>query len=109
MNDLNEIMESILKFRNERDWEKFHNAKDLAICLNIESAELLECFLWKAEDEVNTEKIKDELADVFYSAFLIANKFNLDIKEIILDKLKKNEAKYPIEKTMGSNRKYSEL
>ena len=109
MNDLDEIMQSILKFRNDRDWEKFHNAKDLAICLNIESAELLEVFLWKSDSEVNTEKIKEELADVFYSSFLLANKFNLDIKEIIFDKLKKNEEKYPVEKAKGSNKKYSEI
>jgi NTP pyrophosphatase (non-canonical NTP hydrolase) len=109
MSDLDEIMQCILKFRNDRDWEKFHNAKDLAICLNIESAELLEAFLWKSESEVKIEKMKEELADVFYSAFLLANKFNLDIKEIIIDKLKKNDEKYPIEKAKGSNKKYSEI
>lgn len=109
MNELNEIMESILKFRNERDWEKFHNAKDLAICLNIESSELLECFLWKSENEISIENVKDELADVFYSAFLMANKFNIDIKELVLGKLKRNEKKYPIEKARGSNKKYSEF
>jgi NTP pyrophosphatase (non-canonical NTP hydrolase) len=109
MSDLDEIMQSILKFRNDRDWEKFHNAKDLAICLNIESAELLEAFLWKSESEVRVEKMKEELADVFYSAFLLANRFNLDIKEIIFDKLKKNSEKYPIEKAKGSNKKYSEI
>ena len=104
-----EIIEAIRKFRDERDWEQFHDAKNLAICLNLESAELLENFLWKNADEANIEKIRNELADVFYAAFLLADKYGFNVKEIILAKLKSNEIKYPIELSKGTNKKYDEL
>lgn len=107
--EIAEIIEQIKKFRNERDWEQFHDAKNLAICLNLESAELLENFLWKNAEDADVEKIKNELADVFYVAFLLADKYKLDVKEIIFEKLKNNEIKYPIDKSKGSNKKYNEL
>ena|SRR5438552_19137586 len=112
MNDFKEITEKILKFRDKRNWKQFHNPKDLAINLNIESSELLELYLWKNEKEVievNIEKIKDELADVLHSAFLLVEHYNLNIKEIMLNKLAKTELKYPVEKSSGSNKKYDEL
>ena len=104
--DILEIINKIKKFRDDRDWEQFHDAKNLAICLNIESSELLENFLWKNAEDADIEKIKYELADVFYSAFLLADKYGFDIKKIIFDKIKNNELKYPIEKSKGSNKKY---
>lgn len=107
--EINEIIEAIKRFRDERDWKQFHDAKNLAICLNVEAAELLENFLWKNDVEANTENVKNELADVFYNAFLLSNLYGFDVKEIILDKLKSNELKYPIEKAKGSNKKYNEL
>lgn len=107
--EINEIMEQIIQFTEERDWDQFHNGKDLAMALSIEAAELNETFLWKKPEEVNVEKIKEELADVLNYAFLIAHKYNLDIKEIILAKLKKNSEKYPISKAKGSAKKYNEL
>lgn len=107
--DISIIIEAIKKFRDERDWEQFHDAKNLAICLNLEAAELLEVFLWKNAEEANIEKIKNELADVFYAAFLISEKYGLDVKEIIFEKLKANELKYPIDKSKGSSKKYDEL
>jgi NTP pyrophosphatase (non-canonical NTP hydrolase) len=109
MNDINEIMDALIQFRDERDWEQFHNPKDLAIALNIEAGELLELFLWKQPEEANKEKVKDELADVFAFAFLLAEKYNLDVKQIVLDKIKRNAEKYPIEKSKGTGKKYSEL
>lgn len=109
MSDINEIIELIKQFRDDRDWEQFHDAKNIAICLNIESAELLENFLWKKSEDANIEKVKNELADVFYSAFLLADKYGFDVKEIILSKIKSNELNYPIEKSKGSNKKYNEL
>jgi NTP pyrophosphatase (non-canonical NTP hydrolase) len=109
MSELQEIMEKIISFRDERDWKQFHNPKDLAMCLNIEASELLELFLWKQEQEVNTEKLKDELADVLYSAFLLAHHYQIDIKEVIQNKLDKNAAKYPVAKAKGSNKKYNDL
>lgn len=109
MNEIEEIIEALLKFRNQRDWEQFHNAKDLALAINIEAGELLELFLWKNANEVNEDKIKEELADIFSFAFLLAEKYKLDIKEIVLDKIKKNSEKYPIDKSKGSSKKYNEL
>ena len=103
------VIDKVVAFRNERDWEKFHNGKDLAICLNCESSELLELFLWKNPDQVNKEKLKEELADVLYSAFLLIEKYELDVDAIITEKLAKNNAKYPVEKSKGSNKKYNEL
>jgi len=109
MGEIEEIKQEILKFRDERKWKKYHTGKDLAICLNIETSELLENFLWKKETEVDIERIRDELADVFYSAFLLAAKYDLDVKKIVLEKLEKNKAKYPVDKAKGSNLKYDEL
>ena len=82
---MEEIIQKLIEFRNERDWQQFHNAKDLAIALNIETAELLELFLWKAPDEANKDKIKEELADIFAYAFLLADKYDFNIKEIIFE------------------------
>lgn len=80
-----------------------------ALALSIEAAELNEAFLWKDASEVNVEKVKEELADVFNYAILIADKFNLDVKQIVLDKLKRNAEKYPVEKAYGNAKKYNEL
>ena len=73
MSDFHEIISALIKFRDERDWDQFHNPKDLAIALNIESSELLELFLWKPAEEADAEKVKAELADVLSFAFLLAN------------------------------------
>ena len=107
--DIQEITEKIVLFTKERDWEQFHNGKDLALALSIEASELNEIFLWKSADDVDVEKVKEELADVMNYAFLIANKYNFDVKQIILDKLNKNAQKYPVDKSKGSAKKYTEL
>ncbi|TCD17610.1 nucleotide pyrophosphohydrolase [Pedobacter psychrodurus] len=104
-----EITAALLKFRDERDWAQFHNPKDLALALSIESAELLELFLWKNAEDANVDKIKEELADVFSYALLLAEKYNLDVKQIILDKIKLNDTKYPVGKAKGTAKKYNEL
>lgn len=106
---MEEITAALLKFRNDRDWEQFHNAKDLALSLNIEAGELLELFLWKKAEEANPEKVKEELADVFAMAFLLAEKYKFDVKEIVLEKIRKNGEKYPVEKAKGNAKKYDEL
>ena len=99
--EIKSIIAAIKKFRDARDWEKFHDAKNLAICLNVEAAELLEVFLWKDPGEIDRDRLKDELADVFYSAFLLADKHGLDVGRIVRDKLKKNAAKYPDREIQG--------
>lgn len=109
MSDLEELRQAIAKFTQERDWDQFHNGKDLALALSIEAAELNEAFLWKNASEVNIEKVKEELADVFNYAIQIADKYNLDVKQIVLDKLQKNAEKYPVDKAYGSAKKYNEL
>lgn len=109
MSDTKEITTALLEFRNERDWEQFHNPKDLAIAINVESGELLELFLWKGSEQADEDKVKEELADVLSFAFLLAEKYKFDVKEIVLDKIKKNAEKYPIEKSKGNAKKYTDL
>ena len=109
MSDFRSITKSLLKFRDDRDWSQFHNAKDLAIALNIESSELLELFLWKSADDPDQERIKEELADVLAFAMLIANKYDFDIKRIMIDKIEKNALKYPVNKAKGNAKKYTDL
>ncbi len=103
------LINELVKFTDERDWEQFHNPKDLAIALSIEANELLEQFLWKKSVEADKNKIKEELADIFSYAFLLANKMDFNIEEIVLDKIKLNSEKYPIEKAKGTAKKYNEL
>lgn len=109
MKETEEIIQTLLKFRNERDWEQFHNPKDLALAISIEAGELLELFLWKNAEDANKEKVKEELADIFSFAFLLAEKYEFDVKDIVLEKIKTNEKKYPVEKAKGTSKKYDEL
>jgi NTP pyrophosphatase (non-canonical NTP hydrolase) len=109
MTDIEEIIQTLIEFRNERDWEQFHNPKDLAIAISIEANELLELFLWKSAESADREKIKDELADILSFAFLLAQKEGLDVKEIVMQKIKANAEKYPIDKAKGTAKKYTEL
>lgn len=104
-----DTIEEILKFRNERDWGQFHNSKDLSLALSIEASELLELFLWKGNEDVVPERLKEELADVLMYAILLAEKHELDLDSIILEKLKKNDLKYPIKKSKGNATKYDKL
>ncbi len=109
---LQEITSLLTQFRDARDWAQFHDSKNLALALSIEAAELNELFLWKKEsesDEVNKEKLKEELADVFAYALLLADKHDLDVIQIVKDKVAKNAAKYPVDKAKGTAKKYNEL
>lgn len=109
------LMREIRQFCEERDWRRFHNPKDLAIALSTESAELLELFLWKNEDEtkaISTSKraeIEDEVADIAIYLFDLVDVLNLDLEKIMLRKLEKNRQKYPIALSKGKNLKYNEL
>ena len=109
MSDIVEILAEQRKFNQERDWDQFHNGKDLAVALSVEAAELLEAFLWKDAAAASKDKVKEELADVLNYAFQMADRYDLDIKQIMLDKIKKNAQKYPVEKAKGSAKKYNEL
>jgi NTP pyrophosphatase (non-canonical NTP hydrolase) len=109
MTDFEIIINELIKFRNERDWAQFHNPKDLALAINVEAGELLELFLWKKAEDAPKEKIKEELADVFAYAFLLAEKYGFDVKDIVLEKIKTNGEKYPVDKAKGTAKKYDEL
>jgi len=109
VSDIKELRSALLKFRDERDWAQFHNPKDLALALNIEAGELLECFLWKTSEKADIEQVKEELADVFAYAFLLADQYDFDVKQIVLEKIAKNALKYPVEKSKGVAKKYTEL
>lgn len=103
------IINELKKFRDDRDWNQFHNPKDLSIALSIEANELLEQFLWKSYEHADKEKVKEELADVFSFALLLAEKYDFDLEEIILTKIQQNAEKYPVEKAKGTAKKYNEL
>ena len=112
MSTIKEATASLVKFRDERNWQQFHNTKDLALALSIEAAELNELFLWKTKEEaekVDREKLKEELADIFAYAMLLAEKHKLDVPEIVLEKVVKNGIKYPIDKSKGNALKYDEF
>jgi len=109
MTDIEALIHELVQFRNERDWDQFHNPKDLALAINVEAAELLELYLWKDAAEANLENVKEELADVLAFALLLANKYGLDVKQIVMDKIRKNGEKYPVDKAKGTAKKYNEL
>lgn len=109
MSEINELIKKIKQFNKEREWEQFHNPKDLAIALNIETSELLEIFLWKRDADVDVIKVKEELADIFMFALNLADKFNLDVTEIVENKIDLNAEKYPIDKAKGTSKKYTDL
>lgn len=107
-----ETINKILKFRDDRDWKQFHNPKDLAISISLEAAELLEVFQWSGADVSNEgkqDKIKEELADVVNYCVLMADACGLDLDEIVQEKVKINEQKYPVEKARGRRDKYDKL
>jgi NTP pyrophosphatase (non-canonical NTP hydrolase) len=112
MDEINEIIQAAVKFRDERDWNQFHDSKNLATAISIEAAELNELFLWKTVEEserVDKGRIKEELADVLIFSFLLANKHGFNVKEIIMEKIQANSKKYPVDKSKGTAKKYDEL
>lgn len=105
---MEKIIDRIRKFNEDRDWLQFHKPVNLAKSLVIEASELLELYQWS--DEVNSiESLKDELADVFMYALMIADHYEFNINEVIMSKINKNEEKYPIEKSKGKSNKYTDL
>lgn len=107
-----ETINQVLKFRDDRNWKQFHNPKDLAISISLEAAELLEVFQWSGSDTVceqKKDKIREELADVLNYCILMADVCGLDMDEIVQEKIKCNNDKYPVEKAKDSAKKYDEL
>lgn len=104
---MDEVIKKIKKFNEDRDWDQFHSPENLAKSISIEAGELLECFQWNSE--YNKEEVCNELADVMNYCILLAEKLDVDIKTIILDKLELSEKKYPIGKSKGVSTKYDKL
>lgn len=115
MPDIKQLQQKVVAFRDARDWKQFHNAKDLALSLVLEAAELMEHFQWKSEAEVSKhlndhkQDVSDELADTLYWVLLIAHEFDIDLNQALTKKLAENERKYPINKSKGRHTKYTEL
>ncbi len=105
---MKKIIEEIIDFRDQRDWEQFHTAENLAKSISIEAAELLELFRFGNEN-INFEEVKDELADVLTYCLLLSERCGLKVEEIIRNKMKKNAVKYPVDKVKGSSVKYNKL
>lgn len=109
---MDNLIEKINQFRDARDWRQYHNEKDLAISISLEAAELLEVFQWCSSEEAVQNKspqLEEELADVFIYAMMLASNLELDIDQLVLNKLAKNEQKYPVAKSKGRKEKYTEL
>lgn len=107
-----ETIQRVIRFRDERDWRQFHTPKDLAISMSLEASELLELFQWSGTDlecTGNRDKLREELADILSYCILMADVCNLDLDEIMNEKITKNEAKYPVKKARGNAAKYTEL
>ncbi len=115
MTQIEELTKKVEEFRDARNWKQFHNPKDLALSLVLESAELMEHFQWKNAEEmdkhilVNKGEISEELADVFYWTLLIAKDFNIDLEKALELKIDINNKKYPVEKAKNKHTKYTEL
>ncbi len=112
--ELNELIDSIKEFCQQRDWDQYHNPKDLAIGISTEAAELLDLFRFKNGDEIQQtitnkrEHIEDELADVLFFVLRFAQMNDIDLKKALEHKMVKNAAKYPVDKVKGNNKKYNE-
>jgi len=112
MSDIKEILNALIHFRDARNWSQFHNPKDLALAISIEAGELNELYLWKKEAEVSQvdkRRVQEELADILAYAFLLAEKYDFNIKEMVLDKIELNHLKYPVDKARNSAKKYKDL
>ena len=105
---MEKAIEAIRQFNEERDWDQFHTEANVAKSILIEAGELLECFQWGTE-EFDREAVCEELADVVNYCIVLADRLNVDLETILLDKLEKNRQKNPVEKARGNNVKYDKL
>jgi NTP pyrophosphatase (non-canonical NTP hydrolase) len=105
---MKDIIDKLVKFRDERNWKQFHSPDNLAKSIVIEAAELLENYQWQSK-ETDLNNVKEEIADIMAYCLLLCDYYQIDYKEILLDKIKKNEEKYPVEKAYGKSDKYNKL
>ena len=112
---LDDLVNRLKKFADERDWEQFHSPKNLAMALSVEVAEILELFQWLTEEQTinlspdKLEKVKEEIGDVQIYLVRLADQLGIDPLQAAEEKIKKNELKYPVNKSKGSAKKYTEL
>ena len=114
---VSELKQMVRRFSEERDWDQFHNAKDLAIGIVTEASELLQAFRFKTNEEVEgmlrddsrSKEVRDELADIFYFALRLAQRYGIDVSKSLEEKIRDNAKRYPAERAKGSNKKYTEL
>ena len=112
MSEFSELLQILEQFRDKRDWAQFHDSKNLALALSIEASELNELFLWKKDDEaeqVDKQRLREELADVFAYAIMLAGRHGLDVSEIVKEKIEQNAKKYTVDQAKGNSAKYREL
>jgi NTP pyrophosphatase (non-canonical NTP hydrolase) len=102
-----DLLAALRQFVAERNWKQFHSPENLAKSISIEAAELLELFQWTAPSDMS--EVQDELADVITYCLLLADRYELDVEKIVLEKLEKTKAKYPVDKSFGSSEKYDRL
>lgn len=114
--DLKTIKEKLRKFSQERDWDQYHSPKNLAMAMSVEVSELLEIFQWsndggmeKIEDKETKKQIEEEIADIFNYLVKFVDLMDLDLEELSLEKIKKNDMKYPVNKFKGKSDKYNKL
>jgi NTP pyrophosphatase (non-canonical NTP hydrolase) len=109
--DLDTLQKAVVSFRDQRDWKQFHDPKDVAISLSLEASELLERFQWKTSGQAleNKGAIEAELADVLYWVLLLGHDLQIDLASALKTKLAANAKKYPVQKSRGSSKKYTEL
>ena len=105
--DFKDVKREVIQFTEDRNWDQFHTPENLAKSISIEAAELLECFQWNSE--YDKEAVTEELADVMNYCILMADKIGVDIEDAIIAKIRKNAEKYPVEKSYGNSKKYTEL
>lgn len=114
---IEQLKKEVITFRDERNWKKFHDPKNLSIALSIESAELQELFLWKSDKEIKAillsdtgiRRIKEELADIFIYLLYLSEKCRIDLSNTVKEKIEINRRKYPLNKSYNSSKKYTDF
>ncbi len=104
---MDKLKQAFREFNEERDWDQFHTPENLAKSICIEAGELLECFQW--DNNYDKEHLCEELADVLSYCIMLADRIDVDLEEIVLDKLEKTKKKYPVDKAKGVSTKYDQL
>ena len=104
---MDDLLKRLIQFRDQRDWKQFHTPENLAKSISIEAAELLECFQWNTDYDI--QDVKSEIADVFIYLLFLSEELKIDINEVVLDKLKLCEKKYPVSRSKGNATKYTKF